>query len=63
MAVTVLWVVLICETPQESKRISPEELDYIINNTIVEKMEGEVLPTVPPYLDIIMSIKVWALVQ
>ena len=62
LAVTVLWVVLICETPQESKRISSEELDYIITNTIVGKMEGEVLPKVPPYLDIIMSIKVWALV-
>ena len=61
--VTVLWAVLIDETPQESRKISAEELEYINTNTIVDSIDEGTLPIVPPYLDIIMSVKVWAVVK
>ena len=63
LVVTVLWAVLIDETPQESRKISAEELEYINTNTIVDSIDEGTLPIVPPYLDIIMSVKVWAVVK
>ena len=61
-AITILWVFLIKDTPQENASISPEELQFILNNIIVEE-PNETAPKFPPYQKIVQSIKVWALVR
>ena len=60
-AITILWVILIKDTPQESDWISANELHFILKNTIVEEPD-ETVPKIPPYGKIVQSIKVWALV-
>ena len=63
LTITVFWIVLIFDTPHESTRISAEELEYICSNIIVEKTNDEMVPKIPPYMDMIKSIKVWAVVM
>ena len=62
LAVTIFWMILIIDTPSESNRISADELQFILQNIITEKPDEEVVPKVPPYWDIITSIKVWSVV-
>ena len=62
LAITILWVILIKDTPQENASISPEELQFILSNIIVEE-PNETVPKIPPYQKIFLSIKVWALVR
>ena len=62
MAITILWILLIKDTPQENKWISPEELQFISNNIIVEE-SNESVPKIPPFKKIFLSIKAWAMVR
>ena len=62
LAITILWIFLIKDTPQENIWISPEELQFISNNIIVEEVDSTV-PKFPPFKKVFLSMKVWALVR
>ena len=62
LVVTILWVFLVKDTPQENIWISPDELQFILNNIIIEEPD-EAVSKIPPYKSIIFSVKVWAMVR
>ena len=62
LTVTLFWAILVTDTPEESSRVTADELLYISNNIISTKSD-ETVAKVPPYLEMAKSIKVWALVK
>lgn len=60
LLVTLLWIVLVFDTPEDCIRISSKELLYISSNTIQENIDEEMVPKLPPYLAMAKSTKAWA---
>ena len=62
LVITILWIFLVKDTPQENIWISSDELQFILSNIIIEEPD-EAVSKIPPYKRIISSIKVWAMVR
>ena len=59
-----LWCLTVCDNPQDDKKVSKDELMFITQNIIeYENVGDDVMTKFPPYLDIVKSKKVWALVS
>ena len=62
LAITMLWLFCVTDTPQECKAISSDELQFISGN--IESTNGdEMVPKIPPYYAMAKSMKVWAVVS
>ena len=59
-----LWCLTVCDNPQDDRKVTKYELMFITQNIIeYENVGDDVKTKIPPYLDIVKSKKVWALVS